>query len=37
MTGLPTANDYLYIVNGEAAGGTFTAGKFLIEFYGYAA
>lgn len=34
MTGLPTANDYLYIVNGEAAGGTFTAGKFLIEFYG---
>jgi hypothetical protein len=37
MTGLPTANDYLYIVNGEAAGGTFTAGKFLIEFFGYAA
>jgi hypothetical protein len=34
MTGLPTANDYLYIVNGEAAGGTYTAGKFLIEFYG---
>lgn len=38
MTGLPTANDYLYIVNGEAAaGGTYTAGKFLIELYGYAA
>lgn len=38
MTALPTANDYLYIVNGEAsAGGTFTAGKFLIELYGYAA
>ena len=37
MTGLPPANDYLYIVNGEAAGGTFTAGKFLIEFYGYVA
>ncbi len=36
MTGLPTANDYLYIVNGAAAGGTFTAGKFLIEFYGTA-
>lgn len=36
MTGLPTANDYLYIVNGAAAGGTFTAGKFLIEFYGKA-
>lgn len=34
MTGLPTANDYLYIVNGEAVGGTFTAGKFLIELYG---
>lgn len=37
MTGLPTANGYLYIVNGEAAGGTFTAGKFLIEFYGLGA
>lgn len=34
MTGLPTANDYLYIVNGSASGGTFTAGKFLIELYG---
>ena len=34
MTGLPTANDYLYIVSGEAAGGTYTAGKFLIEFFG---
>jgi hypothetical protein len=34
MTGLPAANDYLYIVNGEAAGGTFTAGKFLIELFG---
>jgi hypothetical protein len=35
MTGLPTANDYIYIVNGAASGnGTFTAGKFLIEFYG---
>lgn len=37
MTSLPTANDYLYIVNGAASGGTFTAGKFLIEFYGYVA
>jgi hypothetical protein len=37
MTGLPTANDYLYIVNGAAAGGTFTAGKFLIQFYGLGA
>lgn len=34
MTTIPPANDYLYIVNGEAAGGTFTAGKFLIELYG---
>lgn len=37
MTNLPPANDYLYIVNGAAAGGTFTAGKFLIELYGYVA
>lgn len=38
MTALPAANDYLYITNGAgAAGGTFTAGKFLIELYGYAA
>jgi hypothetical protein len=34
MTALPTANDYLYIINGAASGGTFSAGKFLIEFYG---
>lgn len=37
MTGLPAANDYLYIVNGAASGGTFTAGKFLIELYGFIA
>lgn len=37
MSGLPTANDYIYIVNGAASGGTFTAGKFLIEFFGLAA
>lgn len=37
MTGLPTANDYLYICNGAASGGTFTAGKFLIQFFGYVA
>jgi hypothetical protein len=36
FTGLPAANDYLYLVNGEAAGGTFTAGKFLIELFGTA-
>lgn len=34
MTTIPPANDYLYIVNGAASGGTFTAGKFLIELYG---
>jgi hypothetical protein len=37
MTTVPPANDYLYITNGAAAGGTFTAGKFLIELYGYVA
>lgn len=38
MTGLPAADTYLYVVNGEAsAPGTFTAGKFLIELYGIAA
>jgi hypothetical protein len=37
MTGLPTADDYLYIVNGAASGGTFTAGKFLIELFGLGA
>jgi len=35
FTGVPPANDYLYIVNGEgAAGGTYTAGIFIIELYG---
>ena len=38
MTAVPAANEYLYITNGAgAAGGTFTAGKFLIELYGYVA
>lgn len=38
MTSLPTANDYIYLVNGAAGvPGTFTAGKFLIEFFGYEA
>lgn len=36
MTALPPANDYLYICNGAASGGTFTAGKFLITLYGTA-
>lgn len=35
MTSLPTANDYLYLVNGAAGvPGTFTAGKFMIELFG---
>ena len=35
FTGYPTANDYLYITNGAAAGaGAFTAGKFLIQIFG---
>ena len=34
MTAVPPANDYLYICNGAASGGTFTAGKFLIELFG---
>jgi hypothetical protein len=35
FSGVPPANDYIYIVNGEAVGGTFTAGKFLIRLFGY--
>ena len=35
-TDVPAANTYLYLVNGEAAVvGTYTAGKFLIELFGY--
>lgn len=37
MTLLPRANDYLYIVAGEASTGTFSAGKFLITLFGVAA
>ena len=37
MTIVPPADDYLYIVNGAASGGTFTAGKFEITLYGYSA
>lgn len=33
---MPRANDYLYLVNGAAdTADDFTAGKFLIELYGY--
>lgn len=34
MTAVPAADEYLYIVAGEASAGTYTAGKFLIELYG---
>lgn len=37
FTLMPAANDYLYICSGAATGGTYTAGKFLIELYGYVA
>jgi hypothetical protein len=37
MTTVPPANDYLYICNGAASGGTFSAGKFLIEIFGFVA
>jgi len=36
MTALPAANDYLYIANGAASGGTFSAGKFEIVLFGTA-
>jgi hypothetical protein len=36
ITGIPTANDYLYLCGGEAGtAASYTAGKFLIEFDGY--
>jgi hypothetical protein len=36
FTIVPPADDYLYLVNGAAGVvGTYTAGKFLIELYGY--
>lgn len=36
LTGLPADGEYLYLVNGAAdTADPFTAGKFLIELYGY--
>lgn len=35
MTGTPAANDYMYLTSGAATGGVYTAGKFLIEIWGY--
>ena len=38
LTGYPTANDYLYVCNGEASvPGTFSAGKFVLTLYGMTA
>ena len=36
MIGVPTNNDYLYLVNGTGgqSGGAYTAGKLIIKFYG---
>lgn len=37
-TVVPAANEYLYLTGGEAGtAATYTAGKFLIELFGYAA
>lgn len=37
LTAVPAADEYLYLVQGDATGtaATYTAGKFLIELYGY--
>ena len=38
LTALPAANEYLYLTVGTAttpAAGVYTAGKFLIELFGY--
>ena len=37
LTGIPAANQYLYLVQGDATGtdADYTAGKFLITLYGY--
>lgn len=32
---VPGPNQYLYLTSGEAAAGTYDAGKFLIEIWGY--
>ena len=34
FTLLPAANDYLYLVSGEAVAGTYDAGKLIIELWG---
>jgi hypothetical protein len=38
VTVVPPANGYLYLANGGATtDGTYDAGKFIIQFYGYTA
>ncbi len=32
---VPTSTEYLYLTSGTTTAGTYTAGKFLIEIYGY--
>lgn len=36
-TGVPANGEYLYLTSGETVAGTYTAGKFLIELFGYEA
>jgi len=36
-TGVPANGEYLYLTSGEATAGIYTAGKFLIELFGYEA
>lgn len=35
LTDVPAADQYLYLTSGAATAATFTAGKFLIELFGY--
>lgn len=35
MVAPPVADQYIYLTSGAATAGTFTAGQFLIEFFGY--
>ena len=38
FTSVPRANDYIYLVaSGDSTNATYSAGKFLLKFYGYAA
>jgi hypothetical protein len=37
FTGVPVADQYIYLPTGDTAGGTYTAGQFMIELYGYVA